>query len=90
MKRCGQAAKDEDVEVFIVGNTKPCNDATVPILCEDCGKTFFTNPDNRTLVIERGMQVCCIPCACRNIADKKDEFCIAGKIYKGKIVKFGV
>jgi hypothetical protein len=85
MTRCRRPVKD-DVVVFVVQWMEPSGDATAGILCEDCGKTFFTHPDNRALAIERDMKVLCLICALKLATMEKEEFRIGGTVREGKII----
>ena len=85
MTRCRQPAKDEDTEVFVVVNLSRRGDANVPILCEGCGETFFTNPDNRSLAIERKMRIRCLACAHRLAAGAEKSFPFSAESIKGKL-----
>lgn len=90
MTRCRRPAKGENVEVFVVKNTEPSGDATVAILCEACGRTFFTNPNNRSLAMARRMRIYCLDCVPKIAKSEGQMIRIAGKIGKGRIIEFGV
>jgi hypothetical protein len=87
MTRCRQPVKNDDVEVFVVNCRAPGGDATVGILCEKCGKRFYTHPENRALAMEREMKVLCLSCALELAAREKEKFRIGGTVRKGKIIE---
>ena len=81
----GPAEQEQDQHVFVVLNTRPILTATVEVVCQDCGHTFYTDPRNRSLAQAKKMQVICISCMSKR-ASEDEEISFGGSVRDGRLI----
>jgi hypothetical protein len=80
-----EPAKDEDAALFIVKWTVAVRDATRPVLCEYCGATRYSSPENIQAALEKGLIATCTDCYVR--IDRKHGSVLGGRIRGGVVIE---
>ena len=75
---------EDGQEVFVVKHTESHGDVRIPVLCERCGKRFFTSSENLAAVVERNMEIACMECV---FSSEDNEVYLCGFVKDGKILE---
>jgi hypothetical protein len=74
---------DESVQVFLVVHKQPIADATMAVVCSECGGRRYTSPKNLHVALIRKWVIMCLECV---DASPDSEKRLAGIVRDGREV----